>query len=425
MVTPRRAATRVMQRLLDGHTPRELAARLAPRPPAGDPLPARVPGAGDFSADGTARRREFLTARGFDLAALPEAGDAAAKLTIENFIGFTPLPVGIIGPLRVNGLHAHGDYYIPLATTEGALVASYHRGAGVISRAGGAAALCLTESISRAPCFVFPTAAAACAFLAYALRRYPELPAIVAAQSRHCRLTEMKSALAGRELHLLFEYSTGDAAGQNMATLATDAVCRALVAEAAPAPLRWYLEANLSGDKKATALSFMTARGKRVIAEAVIPAALAKRYLRATPAALVDYWQASVVGGIQSGAIGAQGHIANALAALFIACGQDAASVAEAAVGLTRFDLDGRDLYAAVTLPNLTVGTVGGGTGLPAARACLALLGCTGEGGARAFAEICAAVALAGELSLMAALTAGDFAGAHARYGRKRQPLKP
>jgi hydroxymethylglutaryl-CoA reductase (NADPH) len=217
-----------------------------------------------------------------------------------------------------------------------------------------------------------------------------------------------------------FVFETGDAAGQNMVTIATDALCRDLVARAPVKPEHWYVEGNLSGDKKATMLAFLTARGKKVVAETVVARSLLKRVLHVTPEDMVRYWQVSVLGGAQSGSIGVQGHYANALAALFIACGQDAACVAEASVGVTRMDVTAEGaLYVSVSLPNLIVGTVGGGTHLSTARECLAMMDCLGADRARKFAEICAATALSGEISIIAALSAGEFASAHARYGRR------
>jgi hydroxymethylglutaryl-CoA reductase (NADPH) len=220
-------------------------------------------------------------------------------------------------------------------------------------------------------------------------------------------------------VYLIFEFTTGDASGQNMVTIATQAICEYILAHA-PVKARWsVVEANLSGDKKATTQSFMGVRGKKVSAEVRLPGDLVTRSLHVAPAALVDYWRMSAVGGVMSGSIGVHGHYANGLAALFIACGQDAACVAEAAVGVTRFELleDG-SLYAAVTLPNLIVGTVGGGTGLPSQRACLDILGLPGANSARALAEVCAALSLAGELSITGALAAGEFTGAHHRLAR-------
>jgi len=204
-----------------------------------------------------------------------------------------------------------------------------------------------------------------------------------------------------------------------MVTIATEAICAYIVEHSPVHPRYWFVEANMSGDKKATTHSFMTVRGKKVSAEVVVPAALIEGRLHTTARAMADYARMSVLGGVMSGSIGVQGHYANGLAALFIACGQDAACVAEAAVGVTRFETrDDGGLYAAVTLPNLIVGTVGGGTQLPTQRACLEILGLAGSGHARAFSEVAAGLALAGELSIIGALTAGHFTRAHQRLAR-------
>jgi hydroxymethylglutaryl-CoA reductase (NADPH) len=242
---------------------------------------------------------------------------------------------------------------------------------------------------------------------------------IVASTTNHGRLADLQVTVEGNHVYLRFDFTTGDASGQNMVTVATDAVCRFIQENAPVRPLYSFVEANLSGDKKATTQSFTSVRGKKVSAEVVVPAALVKRRLHTPASSLIDYWRMSALGGVMSGSIGVQGHYANGLAALFIACGQDAACVAEAAVGVTRFELqeDG-SLYAAVTLPNLIVGTVGGGTSLPSQRACLDILGLAGADSARAFAEVCAAMSLAGELSITGALAAGHFSRAHQRLAR-------
>ena len=220
---------------------------------------------------------------------------------------------------------------------------------------------------------------------------------------------------------LIFEYSTGDASGQNMATICTEAICEYIIASTPVKPVVWYVEGNMSGDKKATAISFSSVRGKKVTAEAVIFRDLVETLLHTTPEAMMDYWKTSIVSGIHSGSIGVNGHYANGLAAIFLATGQDAACVSEASVGTTRLDItESGDLYICVTLPNLIVGTVGGGTGLGTQRECLRIMECFGDGNSRKLAEICAATILAGELSISAAIVAGSFAKAHALFGRKR-----
>jgi hydroxymethylglutaryl-CoA reductase (NADPH) len=422
-------ARRILERLLgDGNVEDGLEV-LLPRTPRQEPLPPHLPASADRTAPAVQKRRLVLEQAGIGTGNLAGHGPAESpedlEGNIENLIGFARMPVGVIGPLRVNGSEARGDFYVPLATTEGALVASYDRGANLVSQAGGVSALCLSESVLRAPCFQFASMREAGRFLAWVLPRFDGFQEIVNRTSRHCRLEDMRTSLTGKEVFLVFEFTTGDASGQNMVTLATEEICRTLVAESPQKPKRWFLEGNMSGDKKATMLAFLSTRGKDVVAEAAVPAKLVRHYLHTTPEEMVAYWQISVAGGILSGSIGVQGHYANAIAAMFIACGQDVACVAEAAVGLTRMDLaaDG-GLYVSVKLPNLIVGTVGGGTHLSTARECLEMIGCAGSGRARKFAEICAATVLAGEVSIIGALAAGHFGRAHAALGRKKPPPK-
>ncbi|HRI00580.1 MAG TPA: hydroxymethylglutaryl-CoA reductase [Saprospiraceae bacterium] len=340
---------------------------------------------------------------------------------IENYIGMSMLPTGVIGPLRVIGSAAKGDFFVPLATSEGALVASYHRGAKACYLAGGATSICLIEGVQRSPVFKFQSLADLGRFIAWVLQEIDTFKSITEKTSRYAKLTEMKSNIEGNHLILTFEYHTGDAAGQNMVTLCTDAICQYIIAHAPIKPKFWFLEGNYSGDKKATALSFTNVRGKKVTTEIVLSEQIVNEVLKTTPKAMAEYWRSSTIGIIQSGSIGAQGHYANGLTALFIATGQDAACIAETAIGITRMELnDDGSLYASVTLPNLIVGTVGGGTSLPTQKECLELMDCYGEGKARKYAEICGAVVLAGELSIAAALSAGHFSSAHNKLGRKK-----
>ncbi len=344
---------------------------------------------------------------------------SAYQRNIENFIGTVKLPVGLAGPLRVNGLFAQGDYYIPLATSEAALVASYSRGANLMTKAGGCTALLLNEGVSRAPGFAFKSLADAGAFVAWALGQTDEFKQIAEGTTRFGQLQDMRITVEGNHVYLNFEYLTGDASGQNMVTIATHAIFE-YIKKTSPIKIEYaFIEANLSGDKKASAQSFQSVRGKKVTAEITISEELIEKNLHTTVSRMVDYWRMSALGGVLSGTIGVQGHYANGLAAFYIACGQDAACVSESSVGITRFEVtsDG-SLYACVTLPNLIVGTVGGGTGLPSQRACLEIMGLAGQGKAQALAEVCASVALAGELSIIGALCADHFSRAHQSLAR-------
>jgi hydroxymethylglutaryl-CoA reductase (NADPH) len=279
----------------------------------------------------------------------------------------------------------------------------------------------LVEGVQRSPLFKFNNISELGLFIVWVLKEIEMFKAITEKTSRFAKLFDMKSNIEGNHLILTFEFLTGDAAGQNMVTICTDAICQYIVENAPIKPKFWFVEGNYSGDKKATALSFSNVRGKKVTAEIVLSEKIVNEVLKSTPKAIAEYWRSSTIGVIQSGAIGAQGHYANGLAALFIATGQDAACVSEAAIGITRMELnDDGSLYASVTLPNLIVGTVGGGTSLPTQKECLELMDCYGEGKSRKYAEICGALVLAGELSIAAALSAGHFASAHKKHGRKK-----
>lgn len=340
---------------------------------------------------------------------------------IENPIGMTALPLGVAGPLRVNGLHAAGDYWLPLATSEAALVASYARGCHAINAAGGTAAALLGENVARAPAFVFASLAEAGRFVAWACQHEAELAAAAHATTRHGRLQSIDPQIDSDTVFLVCRYTTGDASGQNMVTIATDAMCRWIMENTPVKPLRWFVEGNFSGDKKASYLGLITGRGRKVSASVTLPAEVVRRTLGTSAEAMLAYAQVAGLGATLSGQIGAQGHFANGLAALFIATGQDAACVAESAVGFTRMEPreDGA-LFMSVTLPNLMVGTVGGGTGMPHQRAALELMGLAGSGKARALAEVTAGLCLAGEISIMAAIAGGVFTSAHRKLARER-----
>jgi len=400
--------------------------RKTPLPDKADKLPFEP----EVSTEGVKQRKVFLeskTTKRFPylIDEKPFGDLAALNGNIENYIGMARVPTGVIGPLRVVGSSAQGDFYVPLATTEGALVASYHRGARACLMAGGVTSICLLEGVQRSPVFKFENLADLGLFVAWLLPLVDKLKEIVGQTSRFAKLTDIKIQIEGNHLILTLEYHTGDAAGQNMVTICTDAVCQYLIAHCPTKPTLWFIEGNYSGDKKATALSFTNVRGKKVTAEIVLPKEIVNNVLKTTSELMAEYWRSSTVGIIQSGAIGAHGHYANGLAALFLATGQDVACVAEAATGITRMEVDKEGaLYASVTLPNLVVGTVGGGTHLPTQRECLEMMDCYGTGNARKFAEICGALVLAGELSIAAALSAGHFTQAHQKLGRKKTTVQ-
>jgi hydroxymethylglutaryl-CoA reductase (NADPH) len=259
-------------------------------------------------------------------------------------------------------------------------------------------------------------------FVDWAISHIDKFKELTKQTTRHGILIDVKPTLNSNTAFLIFEFRTADASGQNMVTVATEKICRWIEKETPYKANVWYIEGNLSGDKKATMLSFISHRGRKVVAEAVLSEPDIKRFLHTTPEAMAEYCRVSTLGGVQSGSIGVQGHFANALAALFLCCGQDVACLSEASVGITTMQVnDDGNLYVSVSLPNLTVGTVGGGTFMPNAKDCLRMLGCEGSGHARKFAEICAATVLAGEVSIIAALACGDFAKAHTTFRHKSE----
>jgi hydroxymethylglutaryl-CoA reductase (NADPH) len=417
-------ALEIVRRLSRGLPLEVLAQRLNARPVEKIPAAPAVPRDEEDANAGRDARLAFLKERGVETpyltgqTAQPEP--AFFKGNIENFVGLTQIPTGIIGPIRINGLHAHGDYYVPLATSEGALVASYARGAQLLTLAGGVSALVTAEQVQRAPGFVFESLADAARFAAWATGEFDAFRAVAATRTRHGELIDLQVHIETRSVYMILSFHTGDASGQNMVTMCADAICHDIVERAPVKPVQWFVESNMSGDKKATVLSFLNTRGRRTMAEATIPRALVEEVLHTSPTTICDYWQLSFIGGVQSGSIGVSGHIANGLAAIFLACGQDVACVSEASVGVSRMELtDAGDLYCGIDLPNLIVGTVGGGTRLPTAAECLKIMGCQGEGSAPRFAEIVAGVLLGGELSIVGALCQGRFAHAHQTLGRR------
>jgi hydroxymethylglutaryl-CoA reductase (NADPH) len=339
---------------------------------------------------------------------------------IENFIGTVKVPVGIIGPLRIQGLNAHGDYHVPMATTEAALVVSYARGAYAATKSGGINTAMLYEGVIRTPAFVLDNLLDAGMFVEWVVSQIEALTAAAEATTRYGKMISLEPVVDNNVVFLICRYTTGDAAGQNMVTIATNALCEVIAARC-PIPFKaWYIEGNFSGDKKASSLGMVTGRGRKVSASVVLKAAIVEKTLGTTVRAMLDYAQVANLGSLLSGQLGAQAHFANGLAAVYLATGQDAACVAESAMGVTRMEARGDDLFCSVTMPNILVGSVGGGTSLPSQSAGLNILGLKGAGHGAALAEVVAATCLCGEISIVAAIAAGDFSRAHENLARKR-----
>jgi hydroxymethylglutaryl-CoA reductase (NADPH) len=383
-------------------------------------------GADAYTREGIATRRRWVEER--TGASLREVGAYTIdggewRGNVENPIGAVQMPLGVAGPLRVDGEHARGEFYVPLATTEGALVRSYERGMAVLTKAGGARVRIWADENRVAPIFELEDVAQAHDFAREVLLSFEAIRAAAESTTRHGKLLRLDCHPLGREVIVDFHYSTGDAQGMNLAVKATEAACRFLVAHTGAR--RYSIFSGYDSEKRASGALFSGGKGKRVSAGARIPAAILASYLHVTPRALAEMWRRTVLGNLEAGALGYCGQLANGLAALFIACGQDVANVVNSSVGITSFAVtEEGDLEASVTLPALSVATVGGGTALGTSRECLEMLGCCGTGGAPRLAEIVAATLLAGELSMGAAIAAGEFVAAHETYGRNR-PAEP
>ena len=372
-----------------------------------------------------AQRRAWVEERtGARLAAVGGAPTDPEEMrgNVENPIGEARLPLGVAGPLRVHGEHADGTFYVPMATTEGTLVRSYERGMVAISRSGGATARVLADENRVSPIFRFSNVASAAAFARSIPGRFTDFAEAAEATTRHGRLLRIEPQPLGRKVILHFVYSTGDAHGMNMIVKATEAACRSVAEEAEG----YVLFSGAESEKHASGSLLAGGKGKRVTAGALLPARAVRAYLHSTPDEMVEVWEHTVLGHLQAGALGYNGHFANGLTCLFVACGQDVANVANAAVGVSHLERTAEgDLYASVTLPSLTVATVGGGTALGTGRECLEMLGCYGPGKAKKLAEITAALLLAGELSMAGAIASGEFVQAHETYGRNRPEGEP
>jgi hydroxymethylglutaryl-CoA reductase (NADPH) len=365
-----------------------------------------------FLAEQRGARLEHVGGYTFDPSVLPG--------NVEHFIGVAQVPIGVAGPLLVDGEYAKGEFFVPLATTEGTLVASYNRGMKLLRAAGGVTTTVDDDAMQRAPAFLFASAREARAFGTWVEQNFDEIRARAEATTRVGRLRNIEQYSASRFRFLRLNFTTGDAAGQNMVGKATRAACE-WIRGAYPGIERYYLEANMATDKKSSRINVLHSRGKRVTAEATIPARLFDEVMHAPIDLVYRGRQVSNVGSLLSGSNNNGAHSPNGITAMFIATGQDVANVAESSAAIVYAELTAAgDYYYSVTIPSLIVATYGGGTGLATQRECLELLDCYGQDRAKKFAEIVAATVLCGELSLGSAMIADEWVSSHDQYGRNR-----
>ena len=377
----------------------------------------------DYTRDMAELRRRFVTERtrtslehvgsySFDPKVLPG--------NVENFMGVAQVPIGLAGPLRINGEHAQGDFFVPMATSEGTLVASYNRGMRLLSESGGVKSTVVELFMQRSPVFILEDALKAREFGEWVKLRFDDIKAVAETTTRSGKLINIGQYSIGPLRNLRFNYTTGDAAGQNMTGKATFAACE-WIKKNYPGGANYILSGNMDTDKKHSRANMLLTRGKRVVAECTIKGDLLKSLMGISSKELFWSRQVSNAGAFLAGSANNGAHAANGLTAMFIATGQDVANVSESHAGVTYAQLlDNGDYYWSITLTSLIVATYGGGTGLPTQRECLEMMDCYGKGKADKFAEIGAAVVLAGDTSLSSAILAGDWVSSHDELGRNR-----
>lgn len=378
----------------------------------------------DYTEEMAERRRTFITEQ--TGARLGHTGrysldPESLKGNIEHFTGVAQVPLGVAGPLRLNGEHARGDFFVPMATTEGTLVASYNRGMRLAREAGGIVTTVIDDAMQRAPVFVFTDARKARDFGEWVEANLERIRAVAEETTSSGRLRNIEQYAQGRMRWLRFNFTTGDAAGQNMVSKAARHACHWMIDQGLPGLEHFTLAANFDTDKKHSAVNHLHSRGKRVVAEVTLPERVVREVMKVSPEALHYQRQLSNMGALMCGSVNNGSHFANAITAMFIACGQDVANVAESSAGFVQGEVrDNGDYWFSVTIPSLIVATYGGGTGLPTQRECLEMMDCYGPGRVYRLAEIVAGVVLCGELSLSSAIVADEWVASHDRYGRNR-----
>lgn len=341
--------------------------------------------------------------------------DEKEILHCENIIGATTLPLGVAGPLRIQNLESGiQNYYIPLATTEGALVASVNRGCKAILQSGGAIGAVEKVGTTRGPVFETTGIAESLRFKKWLYDNFAIIKKEAEKTSSHLKLEKLETSLTGRYVYVRFYFDTQDAMGMNMVTIATEAIAKIIKLKTKIECLS--LSGNFCNDKKPNWLNFISGRGKRVWAEVVLKEKVITEVLKTTSEKLFEVWLSKcLIGSIMSGSLAFNSHFANVVAAFYAATGQDLAHVIEGSLGITTMKLLNKDLYVSVYLPDVMVATVGGGTKLKIKQEALSIIGVKNS---TKLAEVLGGAVLAGEISLMASLAQGTLAVSHKKLGR-------
>jgi len=375
-----------------------------------------------YKKEDTEKRKKWLEKKtGFHLNETGPDNPEDFKGIIENHVGYMHLPLAIAGPLLIDGTYAKGEFYIPLCTLEGTLTMSMTRGLFLTHLSGGIKTNHIKQELSRSPIFIFKDIDKCIPFIEWVNQNFEILKREAESTTRYGKLLRIDKYPSQNSVILDFVYDTAEASGQNMVTIATHKACRYIIDNyKCESGFRYYIESNFNGDKNPAYKSLLLGRSHFVVASTLIEGRLLKRILRVTAKEYVDGWIQCTRGSTEAGIFGMNMHVANALTAIYLATGQDAASVVENAGGIISYEVrNSNDLFATITMPSITVGTVGGGTRLKQARKNLEMLGCTGKDSSKKLAEIVCACALALELSLGGAIVSDEFAFSHSKYGRK------
>ena len=350
-----------------------------------------------------------------------ELYEQLSRANIENYVGTARIPVGIAGPVQVNGDEAQGEFHIPMATTEGTLVASTSRGMKVINESGGVrVSVVQNGGIQRAPVFEFHNFDDAAAFTRSMTDDWSWLVPIMESTTSHGKVMDIRCWQLGSMVCMRVTMNSGDASGQNMVSIATVKGVNAL-REKHPEIKRYLMAGGMSGEKVGSNINALLGRGKSVVASVDIPGDVMRRITRSNIADIPRLHRSYVDFALLAGNHNSHHSHNNVLPAVYIATGQDPATLCESSYAQNSFDLDtDRDILRwQVHLPNVNVGTVGGGTGLPTQRECLELMGCHGGGKVNKFAELCAVTSLSNEISFWGSVCAEEWIEAHANLREK------
>ncbi len=385
----------------------------------------RIPkfGTEDYATENVIKRRQWLeqkTSKKLTHIAGEPVNSQAFKGNIENLIGVAQIPIGVAGPLLINGEHASGEYYIPMATTEGAIITTYHVGMRLITQSGGAHVMVEDKYSHISPMFKVEGLQDAKLFKKWIEANFTRIKAVAESTTSHGKLLDIQTNFWDRRAVLKFLYSTGDAQGMNMINVATEEACHFISNETGK---KFNTRSNYSAVKKVSLHNMGATFGKSVYAEATIPAEVLKK-LNVSAQDIALTWHESVSICAKSNILGVNCQATNGIAAIFLACGQDIADISSSHITHADFVVVNEDsLHVEVYIPSLVIGTVGGGTGKGTQKECLNVMDCYGTGKAYKFAEIIGAAVLAGELATACAIVNGTFVKAHAALGRNKPTI--